>query len=589
MRYNMGMTTSLGHNKRLDIEILRERLYQLRRAIDEMDKGRDSSAPAEHAPHEREERHRLLDQVDELLNRSIAAEHVLRESEERYRRLVEEVRDYAIFMLDLNGYIISWNTGAQRIKGYTADEIIGRHFSIFYPAEDIERGKPANVLKIATQAGQYQEEGWRVRKDGSLFWANVLVTALHDANGQVIGFGKVTRDLTERRRAEEALRLSEERFRLLVEGVRDYAIFMLDERGYVASWNAGAQVIKGYYAQEILGRHFSIFYPPEDQAAGRPERALRIASAEGRYEQEGWRVRKDGSRFWANVLLTALYDANGELRGFGKVTRDLTEQRRATAEREQLREREVQLKLEQEAHKQTEKLVRLRDEFLTVASHELRTPLTALLGNAQLLQRHIKRQPNASERDQRSIAVIVDQASRLNRMVLTLLDLSRLQMGQMSLERAPVDLPALARRVVEEFRPTNTTHTFEYIGPDGALTIEGDALRLEQVLQNLVQNAIKYSPAGGPVRVQVERRADMVSVAVTDEGIGIPAASLPQLFQRFYRAVNVGSYISGLGVGLYVVKEIVTLHAGRIEVASVEGQGSTFTIWLPVSPPRDSD
>jgi PAS domain S-box-containing protein len=378
----------------------------------------------------------------------------------------------------------------------------------------------------------------------------------------------------------------------LVENVRDYAIFMLDAYGNIISWNTGAQLIKGYYAHEILGRHFSIFYLPEDRAAGKPERGLRIASAEGRYEQEGWRVRKDGSLFWANVLITALYDAEGQVRGFGKVTRDMTEQRRVAAEREQLREHEIQLRLEQEARRQTEALVRLRDEFLTVASHELRTPLTALLGNAQLLQRHALRDGKFSERDRRSMAVIVDQASRLNRMVRTLLDLSRLQMGQMTLERAPLDLGALARQVVEEMRPVNSARTIEYIGPGMPLMIDADAVRLEQVLQNLVQNAIKYSPAGGPVRVRVEAQANMATVVVSDEGIGIPAASLPHLFQRFYRATN-GSYISGLGVGLYVVKEIVTRHGGHIEVDSVEGQGSTFTVWLPAldnaSGPRDSD
>jgi len=460
------MATPLDSHGQPDIELLRERLHALRHAIDATDQLLDRSVPAEQVTREREEHHLLLDQIDELLSRYIAAEHALREREERYRLLVEGVRDYAIFMLDATGHIISWNAGAERIKGYTADEIIGCHFSIFYPAEDIQRHKPATELKIATQQGQYQEEGWRVRKDGSLFWANVLITALYDTNGQV--------------------------------------------------------------------------------------------------------------------------------RGFGKVTRDMTEQRRAAAEREQLREREAQLKLEQESRKQMEALVRMRDEFLTVASHELRTPLTALLGNAQLLKRHAQRATVFSERDRRSVDVIADQASRLNRMVLTLLDLSRLQMGQMTLQRAPLDLGALARRVVEEVRPTNTKHTIEYIGPDAPLMIDGDALRLEQVLQNLVQNAIKYSPAGGPVRVQVGGHADMVSVAVTDEGIGIPAASLSQLFQRFYRAANVdGRYISGLGIGLYVVKEIVSRHGGRIEVASVEGQGSTFTVWLPVLGhtlgPRDSD
>jgi PAS domain S-box-containing protein len=577
------MTTPFDRDQQIDTELLRERLRTLRHAVDEMSELLDHYLPPERGLRGRAERDRLFDEIDKLLEDYIHAEQAQHEREERYRLLVEGAQDYAIFMLDTTGHIMSWNAGAQRIKGYTADEIVGQHFSIFYLADDVQRGKPAAELVIATQQGRYQEEGWRVRKDGSLFWANVLITALYDANGQLRGFGKVTRDMTEQKRAEEVLRQSEERFRLLVEGVRDYAIFMLDARGHVTSWNTGAQLIKGYSAYEILGRHFSIFYPPEDVAAGKPEHTLHLATTEGRYEQEGWRVRKDGSLFWANVLMTALYDAEGQLRGFAKVTRDMTEQRRAAAEREQLREREGQLKLEQEARTQMEALVRLRDEFLTVASHELRTPLTALLGNAQLLQRHAHREAIFSERDQRSVGVIVDQASRLNRMVLTLLDLSRLQCGQMTLERSPLDLDALARQVVEEVQPTNTTHTIEYIGPDAPLLIDGDALRLEQVLQNLVQNAIKYSPAGGSIRVQVERHAEMVSVAVTDEGIGIPEASLPQLFQRFYRAANVDrSYISGLGVGLYVVKEIVTRHGGQIEVASVEGQGSTFTVWLPV-------
>ncbi len=382
---------------------------------------------------------------------------------------------------------------------------------------------------------------------------------------------------------EHSLRESEERFRLLVEGVRDYAIFMLDQTGHITSWNTGAQLIKGYKASEIIGRHFSIFYPPEALAEEKPQRELRIATAEGQYEEEGWRVRKDGTLFWAHVLITALYDAQGILRGFGKVTRDMTERKRAQEQREQLRERERQLQLEQEARSQTERLVQLRDEFLAIAAHELRTPLTALIGNAQLLQRHAQRSAAFSERDKRGMEVIIEQAERLNRMVLTLLDLSRVQMGQLHIERAPVDLAALARRSVEEVRPTLTRHTIEYRGVDDPVIINGDALRLEQVLHNLVQNAIKYSPTGGPIYVQVRYHNAMVSLAVTDQGIGIPAASLPNLFQRFYRATNVdGRYISGLGIGLYVVKEVIGHHGGRVEVASVEGQGSTFTVWLPV-------
>jgi PAS domain S-box-containing protein len=252
---------------------------------------------------------------------------IAHETGELYRLLVESVDDYAIFALDETGHILSWNAGAQRIKGYTADEAIGKHFSIFYPPEKIAEGFPEFELREAARVGRFEDEGWRIRKDGSRFWANVVITALRDPAGHLVGFAKVTRDLTERRLAEEELRESEERFRLLVHGVRDYAIFMLDPTGHIATWNAGAERIKGYTDSEIIGKHFSIFYTPEDLESGKPARELEIATRTGVYEEEGWRVRKDGTRFWANVVITALRKPNGSLAGFAKVTRDLTERR----------------------------------------------------------------------------------------------------------------------------------------------------------------------------------------------------------------------------------------------------------------------
>ena len=257
---------------------------------------------------------------------------IAHETGELHRLLVESVDEYAIFALDPDGFILSWNAGAQRFKGYTAEEIIGKHFSIFYPPEKIEEGWPEYELREAARVGRFEDEGWRIRKDGSRFWANVVITALHDSGGRLVGYAKVTRDLTERRLAEEALRESEERFRLIIEGVKDYAIFMLDPEGHVSTWNEGARRLKGYTADEIIGQHFSIFYPSEANAINHPQHELEIAKAKGSYEEEGWRVRKDGTRFWANVLITALRRPDGTLAGFAKVTRDLTE-RRAAEER----------------------------------------------------------------------------------------------------------------------------------------------------------------------------------------------------------------------------------------------------------------
>src|SRR5262245_5212435 len=228
-------------------------------------------------------------------------------------------------MLDADGHVRTWNAGAERIKGYTADEILGRHFSVFYPQERIDAAWPQHELRVAAESGRFEDEGWRLRKDGTQFWANVVITRVLDDHGELLGFSKITRDLTARRRHEEMLRRSEERFRLLIEGVRDYAIFMLDPDGNVASWNAGAQLTKGYTADEIIGRHFSTFYPPEVARAGWPQRELEIALEEGRCEDEGWRVRKDGTRFWASVVITTLRDEHGTHIGFAKVTRDLTD------------------------------------------------------------------------------------------------------------------------------------------------------------------------------------------------------------------------------------------------------------------------
>ena len=258
-------------------------------------------------------------------------------SDQLFRVLVEGVTDYAIFLLDIDGRVTTWNAGAERIKGYRAGEIIGSHFSRFYTPEDLAAGVPERALRTASETGRFEIQGWRVRKDGSRFWANVVIDAIRDRNGELIAFAKITRDMSERVGAQAALRESEERFRILVQGVADYAIYMLDPEGRITNWNLGGERIKGYPADEIIGQHFSIFFTPEDSARGEPEREIRTAAREGRFEGEGWRLRKDGTRFWASVVVDRILDQNGKLLGFAKITRDMTEKKKAQEELERAR------------------------------------------------------------------------------------------------------------------------------------------------------------------------------------------------------------------------------------------------------------
>ncbi len=293
-------------------------------------------------------RKRLGRRSSGVVNQSPTGSGLL-DNAEQFANLVSGVRDYAVFLLDRNGHILTWNAGAERIKGYRADEIVGQHFSRFYPSEALYSGWPAHELRVASLTGRFEDEGWRVRKDGSRFWASVVITAIRDASGEVQGFLKITRDVTDRKQAEEKLRLSEERFRLLVEGVKDYAIYMLDPKGFVVTWNAGAEHLKGYQASEIVGAHFSRFYPPEAVARDWPEELLRGATVEGRTEDEGWRIRKDGSQFWAGVVITALRDETGTLQGFAELTRDLTERRQAEESNRLLLQEEAARKAAEEA------------------------------------------------------------------------------------------------------------------------------------------------------------------------------------------------------------------------------------------------
>ncbi|MEO6193434.1 MAG: PAS domain S-box protein [Thermoanaerobaculia bacterium] len=483
------------------------------------------------------------------------------QGDERFRLLVEGVKDYAIFLLDPEGNIVSWNPGAELIKGYRADEVLGRHFSLFYQAGAVERGWPEHELRMARAEGRFEDEGWRVRKDGSVFWANVVITPLLDATGTLCGFAKITRDLSERRRQEESLRESDERFRLLMEGVKDYAIFMLDPDGRVASWNSGAELIKGYRAEEILGQHFSVFYPADALARGWPEHELRMARAEGRFEDEGWRVRKDGSVFWANVVIAPLYGSDKELRGFAKITRDLTERKRI----EMLEEADLR-----------------RNEFLAMLSHELRNPLAPIRNALSVM-----RMSGVGESALSWAKTVLDrQVAHLSRLVDDLLDVSRIAIGKITLQREPVEIAQIVTSAVESSQPLidSREHTLEVLLPDEPLRLEGDLTRLSQVLLNLLNNAAKFTPKGGHIRLTVEKDGAMAAIRVHDTGVGISADLLPNVFDLFTQGDrSLDRTEGGLGIGLTMVYRLVKLHGGSVEVRSEgSGLGSEFVVRLPL-------
>jgi PAS domain S-box-containing protein len=347
------------------------------------------------------------------------AEAALRESERRFRLLVEGVIDYAIYMLDPSGVVINWNPGAERLKGYTSDEILGEHFSKFYMREERAAGIPARVLEIAAREGRFEGEGWRIRKDGSRFWAMVVVDAIRNKAGELEGFAKVTRDITERQSAQQTISDSERQFRLLVAGVTDYALFMLDPNGIVTSWNAGAERIKGYTSDEIIGQHFSKFYPERDRAAGMPARALYTATREGRFEADGWRVRKDGTLFWANVIIDAIRDEGGDLVGFAKITRDITERR------------EAQIAL-QEAQRQTaysQKMDAL-GQLTGGVAHDFNNLLMVVSGHIQLLKQKVSDDPRIA-RSLAAIEVATARGETLTRQLLTLVISDIIMAGSM--------------------------------------------------------------------------------------------------------------------------------------------------------------
>lgn len=487
----------------------------------------------------------------------------------RFELLVQSVTDYAIYMLDPQGVVTSWNAGARRFKGYEPEEIIGEHFSRFYTPEEREQQIPRIALATAERDGRFEAEGWRVRKDGTQFWANVVIDPIRDPEGHIVGYAKVTRDLTAKRAAEMELRASEERFRMLVQSVTDYAIYMLDAQGHVSSWNAGAERFKGYRADEIMGEHFSKFYTEEEREAGIPFKALETARREGRFEAEGWRVRKDGSRFWASVIVDPIRNDAGELIGFAKVTRDLTEKR---AIEEQLR--------------QSQKMEAV-GQLTGGLAHDFNNLLTGISGSLEMMQVRMA-QGRTAEFDRYFMAAqgAVKRAAALTHRLLAFARRQTLDPKPTNVNQLLSGLEDLVRRTV------GPGVRVEVVGASGLWPTLVDPNQLENAVLNLCINARDAMPDGGKLTIETAnkwideraaRRHDLpvgqyVSVCVTDTGVGMTPEVISKAFDPFFTTKPIGE---GTGLGLSMIYGFARQSGGQVRIYSEFGQGTTMCIYLP--------
>jgi PAS domain S-box-containing protein len=492
-------------------------------------------------------------------------------NEGRFRLLIDAITDYAIYMVDPDGTITSWNPGAARSKGYAESEIIGENFSRFYTEDDRKAGLPQRALDIAKREGRFENEGWRVRKNGTQFWAHAVIDPIRDNNGRLIGFAKITRDLTERRKAEIALHENQEQFRLMVQGVTDYAIFMLNPEGYVSSWNSGAQRIKGYTPEEIIGRHFSRFYTEEDRQAGLPQTALEVAAREGRFEREGLRVRKDGTRFFAHVVIDAIHNPDGSLLGFAKITRDITERTSAARALEDAREALLQSqKMEAIGH------------LTGGIAHDFNNLLMAVQGSLELLQRRL---PGNDPK----VAQLIDNALQGARRGAALTQRMLAFARRQELKLIPLDVREVVQRMRNLLQSSlGPSVRIETHFPPELPKINADANQFELALLNLAINGRDAMPKGGTITIGAARRTDVpglkagdyLCVSVADTGTGMDEETLKRAMEPFFTTKGVGK---GTGLGLPMVHGMAEQSGGTLLLKSRPGHGTSAELCLPVA------
>jgi PAS domain S-box-containing protein len=474
--------------------------------------------------------------------------------------------------------VTRWNAGCEELYGWTAEQAVGR------PLDELVGPRMeawSQVDEELARHGRWEGElTQRCRDDREVVVSvRCLVQPPSGAEGATVV--EVHRDVTRQVRSQERLKEADESFRLLLSGVRDYAIFMLDPGGRVMTWNEGAQRMKGYTSEEIIGKHYSVFFEPSEVQSGKPEWELVVAEREGRFEEEGWRVRKDGTRFWANIVLTALRDADGRLAGFGKVSRDITE-RRLFEERRAEEQRRKAEQLQQHAERMAQ-LEKVKRDFLNLASHELRGPLSVLRGYISMVEDGTL----PVDRFPEFVPLLSAKLRQIELLVTQMLDTARLESGRLTLRGETFDLGAMVAQIFESFRPlASDRHTLELVAPDRPVMVTADRQRLEIVVSNLVDNAIKYSPKGGAVACLVAATASRAFVSVRDHGLGIAREDLPKLFMPFGRIVTSdNAHISGTGLGLYLAREVLQQQGGDILVESTLDRGSRFTVTLPLQPP----